>query len=207
MFSLTSAPHLSGGTLVSSQVFLKSLAQVSVLLVPHPHQITLPLAFPLMLQCGVVSSSKPCPSPQELLLPQWCQSLSKTTNTYPGCPVTIETNAIHVVFMAQGDHRQKSLYLLTSLFNLPFPWIRHESTEVLEQSWEWPALLMSRAERLHPSQPGSCPWTTLPLLLASLPFVIAHFRCSSSPNVTANTAWGKSQTPVVTNEVPLVINF
>ena len=160
-----------------------------------------------MLQCGVVASSKPCPSPQELLLHQWCQSLSKTTNTYPGCPVTIATNATHVVFMAQGDHRQKSLYLLTSLFNFPFPWIKHESTEVLEQSCEWPALLMSRTEHLHPSQPGSCPCTTLPLLLASLLFVIADFRYSSSPNVIANTAWGRSQTPVVTDEVQLVINF
>ena len=160
-----------------------------------------------MLQCGVLASSKPCLSPQELLLPQWCQSLSKTTDTYPGCPVTIETIATHVVFMVQGDHRQKNLYLFTSLFNLPFLWIRHESTEVLEQSWEWPALLMSRTEHLHPSQPGLCPWTPLPRFLASLPFVIAHFRCPSSPNATANTAWGKSQTQVATNDIQLVINF
>lgn len=134
MFSLTSAPHLSGGTLVSSQVFLKSLAQVSVLLVPHHYQINLPLGFPLMLQCGVVSSSKPCPSPQELLLPQWCQSLSKTTNTYPGCPVTIETNAIHVVFMAQGDHRQK--VCTCSLIYSTFPF--HESDMSLQKFWNNP---------------------------------------------------------------------
>lgn len=154
LFSFTSAPHLSGGILVSSQVFLKSLTQVSVLSVPHNHQINLPLAFSSHAPVWCGGFLQALPSPQELLLPQWCQSLSKTTNTYPGCPVTIETIATHVVFMAHGDHRQKSLYLLTSLFNLPFPWIRHESIEVLEQSGEWPALLMSRTECLHPRSLG-----------------------------------------------------
>ena len=134
LFSLTSAPHLSGGILVSSQVFLKSLAQVSVLSVPHNHQINLPVAFSSHAPVWCGGFLQALPSPQELLLPQWCQSLSKTTNTYPGCPVTIETIATHVVFVAHGDHSKK--FCTCSLVYSTFP--SHESDMSLQKFWNIP---------------------------------------------------------------------
>ena len=96
-----------------------------------------------MLWSGVVIASKPCPPPQELLLPQWCQSPSKVTDTNSVRPATIETAAIHVLLMTQGDHKQKNLHLLTCLLQPSLPWFKYESTEVLEQSQEWLALLRS----------------------------------------------------------------
>lgn len=121
-----------------------------------------------MLWSGVVITSKPCPPPQELLLPQWYQPPSKATDTNSVCPVTTETAATHVLLMTQGDHKKKKFALTHCLLQPSLPLFRYESTEVLEQSQEWLALLRSGTPPLLTAWALPLNNTTLPSGLSPL---------------------------------------